>query len=61
MANPMFIPMSISEGMANPCWQKMVLYDMIVLHTSGIWELVQLPPNKTIIGFHRVKEGWIGW
>ena len=57
----MFIPMSISEGMANPCWQKMVLYDMIVLHTSGIWELVQLPPNKTIIGFHRVKEGWIGW
>lgn len=38
----------------------MVFEDMIVLHTSGIWEMVQSPPGNTTIGCRSVYTIKVG-
>ena len=48
------IPKSIGEAMADLRWRQAMLDEMAALQTSGTWELVPLPLEKTIFGCHWV-------
>lgn len=37
-----------------------MIRDISALHISGIWELVSLPPGKSIIGCRWVYAGKVG-
>lgn len=44
------IPRNINEALSTPQWKTAVLEEMKALEQNDTWRLVELPPNKKIIG-----------
>ncbi|RDX98756.1 putative mitochondrial protein, partial [Mucuna pruriens] len=44
------IPKSIQEAFDHPIWQQAMIDEMQALEHNGTWDLVSLPPRKTIVG-----------
>lgn len=54
------IPKTTSETRFNPDWQQDIIGEMFALHSSGAWEIVPLPPGKSIIGCRWVYAAKVG-
>ena len=44
------IPNNVNEALSHPGWRQAMLDEMLALEHSGTWDLVSLPPNKTVVG-----------
>nr|KYP44186.1 hypothetical protein KK1_034349 [Cajanus cajan] len=47
--------------MADSRWRQAMLDEMDALQTSGTWELVPLPPDKSIVGCQFVIGRYTNW
>ena len=43
-------PSSYREVVCDPLWQNAIVEELIALHQTHTWDLVQLPPRKRPIG-----------
>ena len=48
--SPLIIPKIIHEALDHLGWRQAMIVEMLVLESSGTWELVSLPPGKKIVG-----------
>ena len=44
------IPKKLSEALSHPGWKQAMIDEMSALHSSGTWDLVPLPPGKSVVG-----------
>lgn len=44
------IPQTIQEALSHPGWQEAMTDEMSALESNNTWELVSLPPGKSVIG-----------
>ncbi|KAK2410134.1 putative mitochondrial protein [Trifolium repens] len=54
------IPKSPGEALSHPEWRQAMIDEMCALQSSGTWELVPLPPGKSLVGcrwLYTVKVG----
>ena len=52
------------EALSYPDWKQAMVEKMVVLHSSGTWELITLTADKTPFGcrwVYTVKIGPDGW
>ncbi|KAL2318681.1 hypothetical protein Fmac_032557 [Flemingia macrophylla] len=54
------IPKDIHEALAHPGWREAMIVELQALEQSGTWELVPLPPGKTIVGCRWVYDIKVG-
>lgn len=43
------IPKTTGEALAHPSWRQTMFDEIEALHSNGTWDLVPLPPRKTLI------------
>ena len=43
-------PKSTSEAFSHPGWRQAMVDEMVALHSNDTWDLVSLPPGKSIVG-----------
>ena len=46
----MSIPKTAGDALAHPGWKKAMLDELCALQNSGTWDLVPLPPGKSVVG-----------
>ncbi|XP_019184808.1 PREDICTED: uncharacterized protein LOC109179764 [Ipomoea nil] len=54
------VPNSVREALSHPGWQQAMVDEMVALQSSGTWDLVPLPPGKTVVGCHWVYNVKVG-
>ncbi|XP_031104791.1 uncharacterized protein LOC116009796 [Ipomoea triloba] len=54
------VPKSVKEALSHPGWQQAMVDEIAVLHSSGTWDLVPLPPGKTVVGCRWVYNVKVG-
>jgi len=54
------VPKSVKEALSHPGWQQAMVDEMAALHSSGTWDLVPLPPGKTVVGCRWVYNVKVG-
>ena len=45
-----YVPQTVHEALSHQDWKQAMVEEMIALHSSGSWDLVTLPPGKTLVG-----------
>ena len=53
-------PKSTSEALSHPSWKHAMADEMDALYSNGTWELVALPPSKSLVGCHWVYTLKVG-
>ena len=53
-------PKSTSEALSHPGWKQTITEEMDALYSNGTWELITLPPGKSIVGCCWVCAGKVG-
>jgi hypothetical protein len=56
-------PSSYKETIFYPFWQQVMDEELYTLHKTDTWDLVPLPLNKSVIGFHwmyKIKTNYNG-
>jgi hypothetical protein len=46
----LFEPPSYKEAILNPLWQQAMVKELSALHKTDTWNLVPLPPGKSVVG-----------
>ncbi|GAU27876.1 hypothetical protein TSUD_159700 [Trifolium subterraneum] len=54
------IPKSPGEALSHPDWRQAMIDEMCALQSSGTWELVPLPPGKSLVGCRWVYTVKVG-
>ena len=54
------VPKNVSEALSDPGWTQAMVDEMTALHTNGTWDLVPLPPGKSLVGCRWVYAIKIG-
>ncbi|KAJ9689323.1 hypothetical protein PVL29_014817 [Vitis rotundifolia] len=54
------LPKSTSEALSHPGWRQAMVDEMTALHSNGTWDLVSLPPGKSIVGCRWVYTVKVG-
>ena len=44
------VPKNVSEALLDPRWTQAMIEEMTALHANGTWDLVSLPPGKSLVG-----------
>ena len=45
-----FTPKSTNEALSHPGWKQAMAEEIDALYSNGTWELVTLPPGKSLVG-----------
>ena len=53
-------PKSTSETFSHPGWKQAMTLEIDALYSNGTWELVALPPNKSLVGCRWVYTVKVG-
>ena len=59
-----FLPNTVHEALSHPDWKQAMVEKMVVLHSTGTWDLVPSPTGKSPIGcrwVYTIKIGPDGW
>ena len=57
------VPKTVSKAFSDPGWRQAMVDEITVLHSNGTWDLVPLPPGKSLVGcrwIYTVKVGLDG-
>ena len=54
------IPKSLGDAFQHPGWRQAMVDEMAALHHSGTWDLVPLPPGKSVVGCRWVYTVKVG-
>ena len=54
------VPKNVSEALSDPRWTQAMVEEMTALHANGTWDLVSLPPGKSLVGCRWVYAIKIG-
>ena len=53
-------PKSTSEALSHPGWKQAIAEEIDVLYSNGTWELIALPPGKSLVGYRWVYTMKVG-
>ena len=53
-------PKSTSEALSHPGWKQAMAEEMDALYSHDTWELVALPPDKSLVGYRWVYTMKVG-
>ena len=42
---------TVHEALSHPSWKQAMVEEMVVLHSTGTWDLVTLPVGKSHVGY----------
>jgi hypothetical protein len=54
------IPKTVHEALSHPGWKQAMIDEMIALESNQTWELVPLPPGKSVVGCRWVFNVKVG-
>ncbi|KAK2380773.1 putative mitochondrial protein [Trifolium repens] len=54
------IPKTVHEALSHPRWKQAMIDEMIALESNQTWELVPLPPGKSVVGCRWVFNVKVG-
>lgn len=52
----LFVPRNIQEALDDPNWKVAIMKEMNALRHNGMWEIVDLPRDKKLVGCKSVLE-----
>lgn len=54
------IPKTIQEVLSHPGWKQTIFDEMSALESNHTWELVPLPPRKSVVGYRLIFNVKVG-
>ncbi|XP_072058027.1 uncharacterized protein [Arachis hypogaea] len=54
------IPKTTAKALSHSGWRQAMIEEMSVLHSTGTWDLVPLPPSKSTVGCHWIYTIKVG-